>query len=275
MVLYSYEDEEILLGHMLDSQPNDLEFSAHMHENYELFCFVSGDADYMIEGRTWHLEYGNVLLMCPGESHRLILKSDQPYERYTVNFLIEALPRELRNVIRILENRPLEQRNFFEMRNFGGVTPIDLFNTVCRGNSENDWLKVRAVLPTILSLLCSNENEQMNEGSVKNDAAKMVDWINKHLFDPVTLPDVAAKFHRSISQTERIFNAATGTTVGKYCRTKRLLKARQMLNSGESAESVCAKCGFGDYSAFFKLYKKQFGCAPTDTKSKRLPNVVV
>lgn len=272
MLLFHYEDDEILLGHMLDSDASDLDFPMHIHDNYELYCFVSGDAHYTVEGRVWKLEYGNTLLMRPGESHRIIIDSSKPYERYTLNFSDAALPEEFKGLLTNLEKKFPEEKTFFALSDFGAVTPLDLFVSACSGDYENPDLHIRALLPAFLSLLCTGYKNEINPHDSRSEGAKMVDWVNKHLSERITLEALSNRFHRSISQTQRIFYAATGTTFGKYCKTKRLLQARRMISEGKSAESACFECGFNDYSAFFRLYKKQFGYSPANTDKNILIN---
>ena len=264
MILYHYEDSEILLGHMLDSDTTGLDFPLHIHDNYELYCFVSGDAHYTVEGRTRKLEYGSVVLIKPGETHRIILDSSKSYERYTLNFSAEAIPKELSGLLDLFLNCKVGEKTFFSIKDFGDITPIDFFRTVCSGETDDIKLRIRSLLPAFLTVIDDSCKKSDTVAPPRSDGVKMVDWINKHLFESISLNDVARRFNRSVSQTERIFKSATGTSVGKYCRTKRLLAARQMIISGATAEDACFKCGFGDYSTFFRLFKKQFGCSPSN-----------
>ena len=265
MRLFSWYGNGMELVHSLDRDLAEQKFPIHMHGNYELYCFVSGDAHYAVEGRIWKLEYGSVLLMSPGESHNLILNSPKPYERYTLNFSESDVPADLRELLIRLSEQAPEERNYYGGSEFSGVTPLDLFRAMCAGNAEDAPLRIRAFLPALLALLGQRKQKPETAANARTEGTEMVDWINAHLCDPVSLAQLAERFHRSISQTQRIFLAATGTTVGQYCRTKRLLRARQLIEGGTGAQAACAACGFGDYSSFFRLYKKQFGDAPSRT----------
>ena len=67
-----------------------------------------------------------------------------------------------------------------------------------------------------------------------------------------------------------MFKALTGTTVWDYIVTKRIMKARMLLQSGERPYDIYLKCGFKDYCSFFKAYKLKFGVSPKqDFKSKK------
>ena len=47
---------------------------------------------------------------------------------------------------------------------------------------------------------------------------------------------------------------------------KRLLLARELIALGTPVTQACYECGFGDYSAFSRAYRKQFGQPPSTCK---------
>lgn len=263
MKLFSYHDEQVSVEYNLNKDPLHPPQRIHMHNNYELYCFISGDTRYMIEGREVLLDYGTVLLMRPGELHTSILDSDRPYERYVLNFHPEVLPLELReSLLAPFRNRPLGEMNVYRASDFSGITPRDLLSVMCTPSSD-DALRVRAMLPALLALLQTASPAGKNSSGGGSLGVEMVDFVNAHLCAPVTVASVSEQFHMSASQVSRVFKAATGTTLGQYCLTKRLLKARRRIASGMSAQQAALECGFGCYSSFFRLYKKKFGTVPS------------
>ena len=57
----------------------------------------------------------------------------------------------------------------------------------------------------------------------------------------------------------RRFREETGTSIHNYLSDKRLLAARDLIQSGLSATDACFRCGFRSYSAFSRAY----GATPT------------
>ncbi len=53
------------------------------------------------------------------------------------------------------------------------------------------------------------------------------------------------------------------TSIHNYLSDKRLLAARDLIQSGLSATDACFRCGFRSYSAFSRAYGKLFGATPT------------
>ena len=264
MTLFEYTDETIYFHHSLDVTPDPADFPIHMHDRYELYCFVSGNARYQVEGRTCPLEYGSVLVMRAGESHRLLVDPSAAYERYAVHFSAQALPEGLRGLLAPFDDRPLGEGNCYSGGGFEGISPPDLLASACRGGDPR--LRITALLPAVLLAVYRRYAGGNSASETRSTEAEMVDWVNARLCDPLSVGQVAERFHLSVSQTERVFRRATGTSVGRYCRAKQLLRARQMIAGGKPVQEACLACGFGDYSSFYRLYKKHFGHAPSEKK---------
>ena len=66
--------------HYFDSKPGSV--ALHHHDFYEIYFFISGQVEYQIEGRSYQLQPGDLLLISPLELHQPIFESVvQPYER--------------------------------------------------------------------------------------------------------------------------------------------------------------------------------------------------
>ena len=68
--------------HSQGSRP--LEIAYHSHDFYEVFLFVSGRAEYIIEGKTYVLRPGDILLTNDRELHRPLVEPGRLYERYVL-----------------------------------------------------------------------------------------------------------------------------------------------------------------------------------------------
>ena len=83
---------------------------------------------------------------------------------------------------------------------------------------------------------------------------------------PLSLDHLSERFFISKSHLNRMFKKATGTTAWDYIVVKRLLMARSLLSEGMVPTDVYLKCGFRDYTTFFRAYKKHFGSTPKEYK---------
>ena len=91
-------------------------------------------------------------------------------------------------------------------------------------------------------------------------------YLSAHLTEPVSIDDLAARFFVSKYHMMRQFRAQTGYTIHGYLTGKRLMRARAMIAAGTPVLQASEESGFGDYSAFLRAYRKQFGTTPNQEK---------
>lgn len=250
--------------HTCTETPIQGDFPMHIHnDSHEIYCFLSGDAGYSVEGNRYQLAHGDLMLMRKGEVHHLMLNSDVRYERMVVNFDLSS-PSELDPDGRLLaafNDRSLGKYNHY---------PASLF-------PDNQWLyyiqkmegcptpqqKLCYLLPLLNDLADCFETVKNSGAHVEKDrAAAVIKYINRHLSDDLSLISLAERFYLSKTHLNRIFKQSTGTTVWDYIIVKRLFLARKLINAGESPSKVYSQCGFQDYTTFYRAYKQHFGVCP-------------
>jgi hypothetical protein len=84
--------------------PEPTHFHKHMHNEYEILYFVSGDADFQIEGTTYKLKPRDLLFIRPRTFHYSTPKPPEIYERFVLNFSEELLSKELYEFAKSAEN---------------------------------------------------------------------------------------------------------------------------------------------------------------------------
>jgi AraC-like DNA-binding protein len=67
---------------------------SHRHELYEIYRFLAGDANYVIENRMYDMTPGQLFVIRSDEFHNLSVRSPLPYEKVAVRF-----PRELAQLL--------------------------------------------------------------------------------------------------------------------------------------------------------------------------------
>lgn len=264
-----YNGSGIELSHTVQTDPHAEQFSLHVHDCYEILCFVSGKVGYLVEGHEYSMPHGCIMLMRPAETHKLVVKGRGDYERYVLHFRAENL-RELGmndELLSAFNDRMLGEKNQYIASELSGLEPIGVFK---RMSEECAVLEPRCVvLANLCSLLCA-----VNTAFLKKDIAQsesvgnsvgreILEYINGNLTEELSLESICEHVHISASQANRIFRKMTGTSVYDYIVSKRLVMARELILAGEGAISASQRCGFGDYSSFYRLYKKRMGEAPT------------
>lgn len=94
--------------------------------------------------------------------------------------------------------------------------------------------------------------------------SEMVDYINEHLYEKITIEDIAARFYLNHDYAARIFKKHVNTTIRNFITLQRITKAQQLLLEGETVAQVQLKTGYGSYEHFFRTFKKITGMTPKE-----------
>lgn len=266
-VLQEFDSEDLYMRYAVDENPDDSNFVMHVHDRYEIYYFVSGNAEYLVEGANYQLTPGCILIMRPSESHRVKILGSEKYERYAINFSVSAIDNidPQRRLIKAFFNRPSGRGNLYLPTEFKEDNIQRLFSEMFHGT--DDYEKRLRLITRLFLLLSMINNAFLNRGSAEylppqSMSEKMVSYVNTHLLEKLSVPILANHFFLSTSQFSRIFKQATGAAPWEYITIKRLTAAREKMRGGYSAQNACEICGFGDYSAFYRAYVKYFGYPP-------------
>jgi AraC family transcriptional regulator len=104
--------------------------------------------------------------------------------------------------------------------------------------------------------------------AVERSAAirKAIDYIEHSLPHSITLEDLADLVKLHPTHFARTFRAATGRTVGKFVRARRLARAQQMLAAPNEVgiSRIAAACGFADHAHMTRTFRSDLGVAPSE-----------
>ena len=239
-------------------------YSMHTHNAYELIYFLDGDASHVIEDRKYKLKKGDLILIRPLSYHFIQIEGQARYERYDFLFDpsahgvegVDLLPDTLEVVS--LEENPVAKDVFRR---------CDIYRQSC---TEETFSKV---LPHLLSELFYNLHAFLGSSHAAESAklspliSEFLKYVNLHLGDPIDIGQVAADLFVSESYLFRLFKRELHQTPQKYIREKRLMLARKMLSEGERPTAVCTRCGFSDYTTFYRNYLAFFGSSPSKGES--------
>lgn len=250
-------------GKLYTEHPALLNFDdVHIHEFYELFCLLSGDVDYHVEGTVYPLAPGDILLMKKVEAHTARIRSDCPYERISVHFnenmLVGTGRKEL---VQFLDERPLGQRNLFSAADHPDTHWQYYMEQI---HATTSRAKRELFISLLIREMCEIRRNVAAVVPAKGIGVipEMVNYISGNLTKPLRIEELCSRFYISRAQLNRKFKAFTGKSVWEYITDKRLLLARDLLQTKDSPATACAKAGFNDYSAFYRAYKAKFGVSP-------------
>jgi len=95
---------------------------------------------------------------------------------------------------------------------------------------------------------------------------RVLDYIENHLVEALTLEELAEVSCFSQFHFHRIFRAFVGEAVGQYISRLRLEKAATLLDSipEKSVTTIALECGYSSSTTFARAFKETFGVSASD-----------
>ena len=103
-----------------------------------------------------------------------------------------------------------------------------------------------------------------------NPVGKALWYIESHFAAEITLEEIAAVVGVSRFYLTRAFGEATGRSIMRYVRGRRLSEAARTLAAGASdILSVALEAGYGSHEAFTRAFRDHFGETPEAVRARR------
>lgn len=194
----------------LDSVEKE-KISPHYHEFHKVILFLGGQLSYIVEGKNYHMDPGDALLIPAGCIHQPVIDPGISYRRYVLWLSVQAA-------------ESLGAARYF----------------------EKPW----------------KTGSTEKESDVDPVVSDVIRYINAHLQDDLSLENLCDRFLLSKSSLTARFRKITGFTPHQYILEKRVNHARELMDTGVNANEAAERCGFTEYSTFYRVYRKTFGEGP-------------
>jgi AraC-like DNA-binding protein len=251
------------------------EVTLHHHDFYEVYFFLSGNVSYNIESRSYRLSPGDILLISPNELHQPIFSPEkQNYERIVLwlnaGFLQEFTLKGW-DLTRCFNVRNTERSNLLRPDGITRELVNYLVQQLLREQDSEEFGSDVFCLSLLGQLLVMINRVALRAGqgpenreNTDSTVYRILTYINEHYNDDLNLDFLANKFFISKYHLSREFVRVVGTSVHRYILQKRLIMARQMMAAGRPTSEVYQHCGFGDYSNFYRAFKKEYQVSPRE-----------
>ena len=263
--------------HSYSKVPEDNLYERHCHNGYELLYIVKGEGTYVVEGTEYQMKPNTLLIARPCEFHCILPDKKMEYERDVLIFNEHALYNSTVAELSML-TQPATKSGVIHFTDEQKISTISAIfkqmkqaETMFEGR-KNKIEKEETMLSSLLTqllLILSLEDGTTSESEEDDLMHNVMNYVNRHLFDELSLDKIAQKFFISKYYLCRAFKEYAGISLFSYVTAKRIVMADQLMERGESATEAAYKVGFGSYSSFYRAYLKQNGHPPVREYTKK------
>lgn len=266
--LYYYDDKDLA------------KVESHSHNYFEFYFFIEGDVSMQIGKQTYRVRSGDMMLIPPHVPHRLIIHSPKtPYRRFVFwisKEFYEHLSQLSSAYMYLIEYVDAHKDYLFQM------DPVS-FNTLQSkmirlleemhaerfGKDEQIALYISDFILHI-NRLVYEKNEPKNQPLNTSLYSNLVEYIEQHLDEDLTLERLADEFYVSKYHIAHVFKENVGLSIHQYITKKRLSLCQEAIRAKMNISEVYHAYGFGDYSSFYRAFKKEFGISPKEFRDIQL-----
>lgn len=248
--------------------------SLHSHNFYEILYCNSGDLQYLVGNTRYRLQNHDIVIVPPGMSHcPLFLKEmKKPYKR-TVIWLNTTFYQNCMQFFAMPADNSSKTEDLpYVIRPTGVIKNQleQLFETLsyeCSSQRSGSELYLIGLFLQIFCLLyrdnyyCESNVPQTEKSGLLD---QILHYIELHLSENLSLASISKEFMVSQSAISQLFKKQMDTSFYKVVTQRRLIEAKNLINSGVSLKETAIRCGFSDYSVFYKAFVKEYGISPRD-----------
>lgn len=268
-------DNNITFNHIFNlSSPES--HNLHINDYYEIYVFIRGNADYIVDHSYYNLAKGDVIIINPYSAHKVVLKEKCSYERFYI--LIPA------NTFDDFEINPL---NVIHKNVYKSNCLVDLAESKQRGldilykisqlinlkDFGSATIKYGLFLEFMGLITNAFKNKQLSEYNPKKAntpilLVKIMEYIEKNFKEIQSVSEISDHFNISLPYLSTLFKSHIGTTIKNYIQAKKIAYAKEVLDTGNNVTEACFESGFNDCSYFIKIFKKYTGYTPYQYKKR-------
>ncbi len=261
--------ENFRLFHLKSKGGTQVEY--HYHEFCKVLLLIQGSGGYFVDGQRYLLQSGDIVLLDAHSIHRPELDGNSTYERIILYISPEYLQRQSTAACNLQTVFSGDKGHVLRLAEKNRQKLFQLAAQLERDLEEDAFgreiLSNAGLLQLLVEIGRNRENPETSGTSPvmpRNERImEILRYIDEHLSEDLDAEVIAKAFFISKYHMMRLFRRETGTTVHLYITQKRLVKARELMDSGMRATEACYRCGWRSYSSFTRAYGKHLGTTPT------------
>ncbi|WML42161.1 AraC family transcriptional regulator [Neobacillus sp. OS1-2] len=248
-------------------------FQLHRHDVLELLVFLEGECEFFCEGKTYSLKRGDIVVTPPYAVHKANVKNFDTYERFIISVSEHLMADFLSSSPSMREHityQKAQGSHVLHLHSKNFQETISLLQEITnRKESGEDHFSFtyHFLLFQALQVIFDPASSMPilgDPGEQDQRFLSILEYIESHLTAPdLSLETISHYFHLNKYYFSHYFKKNMNLPFYRYVSLKRLSFAVTMIKQNQiSIEEIALKCGFPDYSSFYRLFKKEYHLSP-------------
>lgn len=252
MVAYFYQHWE---HPMSVSMQDATDFPMHFHHQIELFYLIRGEQEMTVDSVSCTLRAGDAALVLPNAVHSF--RNIQPGRS-----VVAVFDASYAGVYRQTLQRSACAFPF--VREAHADVMLALLR-LARDENLDEVLKTAYASVALGRLLSALELTERGSASATDDLRRVLNYIDEHISDTVTLDAIAGSLQMNRYAVSRLFSERMGCGLSEYVNSLRADRARSLLSEGTlTVSEICSQCGFDSERTFYRAFRRQYGASPRE-----------
>lgn len=223
------------------------------HNYNEFVLFLSGNAFFISKNIQQNLTNGSLVIIPKEHFHDFRVEHPENYERLILGFRnipeIDRLICDVMNNIKIVPSP--DEKTISLFKNLIHIVTSDI-------SDEDKKLFIHSSLIQLLIYLKQNTSGQISKSvNLSPEVSQALSIIDEKYHENLSVKSIADMLFLSPSTLSHKFSKELNISIYRYITKKRLMEAHKLIReNNETLSSAAIKCGFCDYSCFYRLYKK-------------------
>lgn len=232
------------------------QFARHAHDTYAIALTMTGVQSFDYRGEVRHSQAGGVVVLHPDEPHNGRAGTEDGFRFRTLYLAPQLVQRVLGGAALPYVRGGLSTHPRLKRALTSFLIKPPQFPPLCLAHDD-------LLCELVFALQEAAGDFDQKRGLVNWPAVcRARQYLDAHVFDPVSMDELAQVAHADRWQLARDFRSGLGTSPYRYLLMRRIEKAQEKLNEGDQVAQIAASCGFADQSHFTRHFRKIIGVTP-------------
>ena len=255
----TFKNEQLPFMELRHSNSN-MHYKKHFHDTFSLGVNKCGESTYMNSDEVYTLNENKLSIINPNVVHACNASTEVINEYYMMYLdvdwctNIQNLINENVTTFTPVSSHMLENKEFYHEY----LSMCDyLFEEHSTVDKEDALINF---FVKFFALFLEEDNTEVSDDRFD----KMVEYLDSHYKENITLEELAGHFELNIFYIIRLFKSQMNLTPRAYLINVKINKAKQFLQQGYSIVDTALECGFVDQSHFHKNFLKIVATTPKE-----------